>query len=50
MNFLSTEIEWLPINTVSLKGEENQNMTKFLETLEDEDDVQNVYTNVNFEV
>ena len=49
VNFLSTEIEWLPINTVSLKGEENQNMTKFLETLEDEDDVQNVYTNVNFE-
>ena len=50
VNFLSTEIEWLAINTVSLKGEENQNMTKFLETLEDEDDVQNVYTNVNFEV
>ena len=36
-------------NKVSLKGEENQNMAKFLETLEDEDDVQNVYTNVNFE-
>ena len=49
VNFLSTEIEWLPINKVSLKGEENQNMVKFLETLEDEDDVQNVYTNVNFE-
>ena len=48
-NFLSTEIEWLPINKVSLKGEENQNMVKFLETLDDEDDVQNVYTNVNFE-
>ncbi len=48
-NFLSTEIEWLPINKLSLKGEENQNMVKFLETLEDEDDVQNVYTNVNFE-
>ena len=48
-NFLSTEIEWLHINKVSLKGEENQNMVKFLETLEDEDDVQNVYTNVNFE-
>ena len=28
---------------------ENQNMVKFLETLDDEDDVQNVYTNVNFE-
>ena len=49
VNFISTEIEWLPINKVSLKGEENQNMVKFLETLEDEDDVQNVYTNVNFE-
>ncbi len=49
VNFLSTEIEWLPINKVSLKGEENENMTKFLETLEDEDDVQNVYTNVKFE-
>ena len=49
VNFLSTEIEWLPINRVSLKGEENQNMAKFLESLEDEDDVQNVYTNVTFE-
>ncbi len=49
VNFLSTEIEWQPINKVSLKGEENQNMVKFLETLENEDDVQNVYTNVNFE-
>ena len=49
VNFLSTEIEWLPINKVSLKGDENQNMAKFLETLEDEDDVQNVYTNVKFE-
>ena len=48
-NFLSTEIEWLPINKISLRGEESQNMVKFLETLEDEDDVQNVYTNVNFE-
>ena len=48
-NFLSTEIEWLPINKLSLKGEDSQNMIKFLETLEEEDDVQNVYTNVNFE-
>tara|TARA_B100000886_G_scaffold103405_1_gene68739 strand:+ start:2127 stop:2849 length:723 start_codon:yes stop_codon:yes gene_type:complete len=48
-NFLSTEIEWLPLNKLSLRGEERQNMIKFLETLEEEDDVQNVYTNVNFE-
>jgi len=39
----------LPTNKVSLKGEESQNMIKFLETLEDEDDVQNIFTNVNFE-
>ena len=49
VNFLSTEIEWLPINKLSLKGEESQNMVKFLETLEEEEDVQNVYTNVSFE-
>ena len=49
VNFLSTEIEWLPINKLTLKGEQSQNMVKFLETLEEDDDVQNVYTNVNFE-
>tara|TARA_B100000989_G_scaffold70698_1_gene49488 strand:- start:2475 stop:3197 length:723 start_codon:yes stop_codon:yes gene_type:complete len=49
VNFLSTGIEWLPVNKVSLRGEESQNMVKFLETLEEEDDVQNVYTNVNLE-
>ena len=49
LNFLSTEIEWLPINKVSLRGEDMQNMIKFLEILEEEEDVQNIYTNVNFE-
>ena len=49
INFLSTEIEWLPINKVSLKGEDKENMIKFLETLENEEDVQNIFTNVNFE-
>ena len=48
-DFLSTEIEWLPINKVSLNAEDSQNMIKFLETLEDEDDVQNVFTNITFE-
>ncbi len=49
LNFLSTEIEWLPINKVSLKGEESKNMIKFLDILEEEDDVQNIFTNVTFE-
>ena len=49
LNFLSTEIEWLPINKILLKGDERQNMVKFLETLEEDDDVQNIFTNVTFE-
>ena len=49
MNFLSTEIEWLPTSKISLKGDERQNMIKFLETLEEDDDVQNIFTNVTFE-
>ena len=49
LNFISTEIEWVPINKVSLKGEDSKNMIKFLEILEQEDDVQNIFTNVIFE-
>ena len=48
-NFLSTEIEWLPINTVSLSGENKNDMIKFLETLDDNEDVQNIFTNARFE-
>ena len=45
-NFLSTEIEWIPINLISLKEESKISMFKFLETLDDEEDVQNIFTNV----
>ena len=48
-NFLSTEIEWLPINTVNLSGENKNDMIKFLETLDDNEDVQNIFTNARFE-
>ena len=47
-NFLSTDIEWLPINSVNLSGEDKENAIKFLENLEDIEDIQNVYTNVKF--
>ena len=47
-NFLSTEIEWMPINSVEISAEEKDNAIKFLETLEDDEDVQNVYTNLKF--
>ena len=45
-NFLSTELEWIPINLVSLKGDNKHNMIKFLEVLDDDDDVQNIYSNI----
>ena len=47
-NFISTEIEWIPINNVEVNGEEVESATQFLETLEDDDDVQHVYTNLKF--
>ena len=48
-NFLSTEIEWMPINLVSLNEENKSNMIKFLEALEDDDDVQNIFTNAKIQ-
>ena len=48
-NFLSTEIEWLPINTVILSGENKNDMIKFLENLDDNEDVQNIFTNARFD-
>ena len=47
-NFLSTEIEWIPLNKVNVSGENKDNMIKFLETLDDDEDVQNVFTNAKF--
>ena len=44
-NFISTEIEWVPINKIKLNNEEKEKMIKFLEILEEDDDVQNVFTN-----
>ncbi len=44
-NFLSTEIEWMPINYVKISKEQQFEILKFVETLEENDDVQNVYIN-----
>ena len=46
-NFISTEIEWVPINKINLNEEEKEKMNKFLEILKEDDDVQNVFTNAN---
>ena len=46
-NFISTDIEWIP-NSKVLVSKENLELTNsFLEDLDDNDDVQNIYTNLN---
>ena len=47
-NFISTEIEWIPLNNVDVAKDREEAVIDFLETLEDDDDVQNVFSNVNF--
>ena len=48
-NFISTEIEWVPINIVSLNEEKKSNIIKFLEALDDEDDIQKIFTNARLQ-
>ncbi len=47
-NFISTEIEWIPLNSVQITKEKNEDLINFFETLEDDDDVQYVYSNAEF--
>ena len=44
-NFISTEIEWLPIINADVSQDRVETITQLLETLEEEEDVQSVYTN-----
>jgi len=47
-NFISTEIEWIPLNKVNILKERNEDLINFFETLEENDDVQNVFSNAHF--
>ena len=48
-NFISTEIEWVALNNANVVKDKQENVIEFLESLEDDDDVQNVFSNANFE-
>ena len=48
-NFISTDIEWIPINSIEVSKEKNEDLINFFETLEEDDDVQNIYSNAEFE-
>ncbi len=47
-NFISTNIEWKPLNSVIANKDSMATITEFLENLENNDDVQKVYTNLQF--
>ena len=47
-NFISTGIEWVPLNAVEISKERKEELINFFETLEEDDDVQNIYSNVKF--
>ena len=44
-NFISTEIEWIPLNNIKIAKEKHENLINFFETLEDDDDIQSIYSN-----
>ena len=47
--FISSGIEWIPVNKITLNKEKTKSVINFIEALEDDDDVQYVYTNLNFD-
>ena len=47
-NFISTEIEWVALNNADVKKDKQDTVIEFLETLEEDDDVQNIFSNANF--
>ena len=49
-DFISTEIQWIPINKITVKNEIRDVIIKFFESLDDDEDIQNFYTNVDLNI
>ena len=49
-NFLSTKIEWIPLNSVEIPKERQDHFIDFFESLEEDDDVQNIFSNAKFKI
>lgn len=47
-NIENANLQWIAKNTVSVSGENAEKAMKIIDALEDNDDVQNVYTNADF--
>ena len=39
---------WVPLNAVEISEEKKKELISFFEILEDDDDVQNIYSNAKF--
>tara|TARA_Y100001970_G_scaffold292900_1_gene436471 strand:- start:2471 stop:3193 length:723 start_codon:yes stop_codon:yes gene_type:complete len=48
--FISTEIQWIPINKITVKNEIRDLIIKFFESLDDDEDIQSFYTNVDLNI
>jgi YebC/PmpR family DNA-binding regulatory protein len=44
----NASLQWVAKNTIPIKGEDAEKVIRLIETLEDNDDVQNVFTNADF--
>ena len=44
-NFISTKIEWISLNNIELSNEKKDLFNEMIELLEEDDDVQSIYTN-----
>ena len=47
-SFISTGIEWVPLVHIEVNKDEKDDILSFLDNLEEDDDVQNVFSNVKF--
>ncbi len=45
-NFISTDIEWIPLTSVQISKQKEENLLEFFEALADDDDVQNIFSNL----
>ncbi len=45
-NFISTDIEWIPINNIIISKNIFDELSDFFDSLDNDDDVQNIYTNL----
>lgn len=49
LNLDNASLQWIAKNTINVAGENAERMMKLIESLEDCDDVQNVYSNADFD-